>query len=234
MRCADARQLFDAFLNGELSSSMATELQAHRVKCADCRRELALLEVSGHVLRADRDPVTIGDSFTDRLIACMDEPRSRWPMRLRWTAYVGAPLAAAAVVAMAFLGFFDTGGKGQVAGVSTSVEEVLGQPPVPRVLVDAPVRGPVRNEHATPAGQAQVPDDWFRHVQSDVAEKQRRGEPLERALDLTILQLIDILEEAKPTPQGTDHLPKADGTTDGESHGALPDPDGAYNRDVDR
>ena len=98
MRCADARQLFDAFLNRELSPSMATELQAHRVKCADCRRELALLEVSGHVLRADRDPVTVDDSFTDRLIACMDEPRSRWPMRLRWTAYVGAPLAAAAVV----------------------------------------------------------------------------------------------------------------------------------------
>lgn len=235
MRCVDARQLFDAFLNEELSASMATELQAHRVKCADCRRELALLEVSGHVLRADRDPVVIDDSFTDRLIACMDEPKSRWPMRLRWAAYVGTPLAAAAVVAMAFLGFFDTGGKGQVAGVSTSVEEVLGQPPVPGVLVDAPVlRESDRDVPVTPSGQAQVPDDWFSHVQSDVAEKQRRGEPLERALDLTILQLIDILEEAKQTPQRKDPIPKADGTTGGESPGALPDPDGAYNRDTDR
>ncbi len=236
MRCVDARQLFDAYLNGELSSSMATELQAHRVKCADCRREFALLEVSGHVLRVDDDPVALDDNFTDRLIACMDEPKSPWTKRLRWTAFVGAPLAAAAVVAMAFVGVFDIGGKGQVAGVITSVEEVLGQPPVPRVLVDAPVAG---DSATSVSGGAQAPDGWFNNVRSDVAEKQRRGEPLQRALDLTVLQLIDILEEAKRAPQGQNPLPvgsDAKGASDrsDDSDDTLPVPEGAYNSNTDR
>lgn len=201
MRCEEARQLFDIYLNGELSSRMATELHAHRVQCSNCRRELALLEVSGHVLQVDRDRVSLDVNFTDRLMACMEAPRSVWTKRLRWATYVGAPLAAAAVVALAFLGVFDTNGVGHVAGVSTSVEEVLGQPPVPSVLGDAPVP----EKKPTPAHPSL--DEWFLRVQSDVEAKRRDGQTLDRAVDLTILQLIDILEEAKKGPEQQDHFP---------------------------
>lgn len=247
MRCVDARLLFDAFLNGELSSAMATELQAHRVKCADCRREFALLEVSGHVLRLNDDPVALADDFTDRLIACMDRPKSPWLLRLRWAGYVGAPVAAAAVVAMAFLGVFDGGGQRKVAGVSTSVEEVLGQPPLPQVLVDAPVNGMsgadergrrsiARPDEAPDAMRAQAPTDWFQGVRTDVAGKQQRGEPLERALDLTILQLIDILEQAKRSPHGTAPLSTGDDAAKPapRSDGVLPDLEGTYDGNADR
>lgn len=190
MRCEQARQLFDPYLNGELSTPMATELHAHRVKCAACRRELALLEVSGHVLKADDDPVQLDVNFTDRLIACVDSPRSRWSAPLRWSAYVGAPLAAAAVVAMAFLGVFDAGSNGKVASEVTSIEAVLGEPPVPPVLADAPVEPAVSN-------RSHPLDAWFHEVQADTDAKRRNGPVMQDTLDLTILQLLDILEDAK-------------------------------------
>jgi len=204
MRCEEARQLFDSYLNGELSSRMATELHAHRVKCSNCRRELALLEVSGHVLQVDSDPISLDVDFTDRLMACMESPNSAWSKRLRWVVYVGAPLAAAAVVALAFLGVFDTNGVGRVAGVSTSVEDVLGQPPVPSVLGDAPV-AEKKSTQVHPSL-----DEWFLRVQSDVEAKRRDGQTLDRAVDLTILQLMDILEEAKKDPEQQDHFPVGD------------------------
>jgi hypothetical protein len=207
MRCEEARQLFDAYLNGELSTRMATELHAHRVKCGSCRRELALLEVSGHVLRVDREAVGLDADFTDRLMACMETPKSRWPRRLRWAAYVGAPLAAAAVVAMAFLGVFDASGRGQVAGVSIPVEDVLGEPPVPAVLGDPP---PAADE-VKPAQSSF--DEWFRRMQSDVEARRREGQTPDRAVDLTILQLMDILEEAKKDPQEQNHFPVGDDST---------------------
>jgi len=142
------------------------------------------------VLKADDEPVALDVAFTDRLMACMDAPRLRWPAPMRWMTYVGAPLAAAAVVAMAFLGFFDGGGSGHVAGVTTSIESVLGEPPVPPVLIEAPSdRVEFKRTHPL--------DEWFSEVQSDTAAKRRDGQEIQDTLDLTILQLLDILEDAK-------------------------------------
>ncbi len=50
-------------------------------------------------------------------------------------------------------------------------------------------------------------DEWFLRVQSDVEAKRRDGQTLDRAVDLTILQLMDILEEAKKEPGQQDHFP---------------------------
>ncbi|RME38576.1 MAG: anti-sigma factor, partial [Planctomycetota bacterium] len=54
MRCEDARQLFDAYLDGELSASLRTELKAHCVHCPACRHELAVMELACHLVASDR------------------------------------------------------------------------------------------------------------------------------------------------------------------------------------
>lgn len=104
MKCEQARNLFDAYLDGELSPSLETELGAHRLHCAECRHQLALMEVVGHVVAADGsgEPV-LDDGFTDRLLACLDQGRSRsarpWFRRLRISLPI---LAAAAAIALVF------------------------------------------------------------------------------------------------------------------------------------
>lgn len=126
MRCQQARQLFDAYLDGELSPSQVTELSAHRVKCASCRRELALMEVAGRVLSLSNEPARLSGDFTDRLLACVDDQSQRPLLRFRKYLYVAGPLAAAAVVAFAVFGGFDRTVKSRVAGVK--VERVQPAP----------------------------------------------------------------------------------------------------------
>ena len=76
MNCEQAKNLFDAYLDGELSPSLETEFGAHRISCGHCRHRLALMEVAGHVIRADSGgDVELPDDFTERLLACIDRPR---------------------------------------------------------------------------------------------------------------------------------------------------------------
>jgi hypothetical protein len=95
MNCQQAHNLFDAYLNGELPAALATEFGAHKLRCPNCRRELALLEVAGHVIASDTQRPVLSGEFTDRLLACATQaPVRRTPWR-RILA-IGAPLAAAA------------------------------------------------------------------------------------------------------------------------------------------
>ena len=41
--CQHARQLFDRYLDGELSPSLQAELHAHQLSCSACQTELAML-----------------------------------------------------------------------------------------------------------------------------------------------------------------------------------------------
>lgn len=102
MDCSQAKSLFNAYLDAELSGSLAAEFAAHKLQCAACRRELALLEVMGHVLATDRSAPELTPDFTDRLMACAAElpPAKPRPWRRRLL-YVGGPLAAAACVLVA-------------------------------------------------------------------------------------------------------------------------------------
>ncbi len=78
MNCEQAANLFDAHLDGVLSQSLETELAAHRVKCAMCRQDLALLEVAGHVIASDGAvDDQLEEDFTDRLLACIDGARQQ-------------------------------------------------------------------------------------------------------------------------------------------------------------
>jgi hypothetical protein len=101
--CRQARHLFDAFLDDELSPAMRTELHTHRLSCPDCSRELALLEACADVVRTDgRGPVLHGD-FSDRVMVAFTGrppvPTHRWR---RIAVFAGSPLVAAAVLVFAF------------------------------------------------------------------------------------------------------------------------------------
>lgn len=106
MDCQQAQRYFDAYLDGELPPALETEFGAHRVRCSDCRRALALMEVSGHILASDREPVTLDDDFSHRLLACMDSRQHGWVGNWRRIALFATPVAAAAALVFAFLGPF--------------------------------------------------------------------------------------------------------------------------------
>jgi hypothetical protein len=162
---------------------------------------LALLEVSGHVLCGDRDPVELRADFTDRLMACVDRPRTAWLARVRLGLYVGGPLAAAAVIALAFLGAFDGQRHTRRAGVAVEARDV----DLPG-LFDA-------DGQTTEAGYPTDPppgaDEWAERLQQNVDIKRESGASLQRAIELQLQNLLDAAE------RGTDQLQKA---------GPAPDP----------
>jgi len=212
MRCEEARQLFDAYLDGELSKPLATELAAHRVRCAQCRRALALLEVSGQIIASDNDPISLDADFSGRLLACMDTPKKRWPMRMRRAVYCVGPLAAAAaVIALAFLGMFDRGN-----GAGT--HEIKGQkdtrePPEVELVTESTAEA----ETALPSDTADAEralELWINRTRRNSQAKRESVESLQKALDLTVGQWLDILEEAKDGSSAEDHYPGADATLD--------------------
>jgi len=209
MHCEQAQQLFDAYLNGELPSSLVTELGAHRLSCANCRRELALLEVTGHIITSSQDDETLSGGFTQRLLSCMDEPGlgvwRRWRRRL----YVAGPLAAAAVVVLAFLGVFDRN-DGQVAG------RLEQNPAFVRILNGTNQPGDQSPSSSDSADFSQPPSnrvlgEWMNRTQAEFDAKRKSGKSLQSAFDMTILQLLDIIEQSKQaTPNGQDQSSPVD------------------------
>ena len=102
--CQHARQLFDRYLDGELSPSLQAELHAHQLSCSACQTELAMLEACGDVIMLDRrrEP-KLSDSFTDRVLMARRAQLASQPRRRNWgrtLVVVGAPLAAAASIAL--------------------------------------------------------------------------------------------------------------------------------------
>jgi len=99
--CQHARQLFDRYLDDELSPSLQAELHAHRLNCSGCQNELALRETCGDVIRLDACEPALSGSFTDRVLAARREQvasRSRHWRRV--ALFAGSPLAAAASIAL--------------------------------------------------------------------------------------------------------------------------------------
>jgi anti-sigma factor RsiW len=185
MRCSEAKRLFDPYLDGELSPPLRAELDAHRLECADCRRALAILEVTGHVLSAPTHERPLADDFTNRLMACVETPTQyRWNQIRRYV-YAGVPLAAAAVIALAFLGVFDRSGPSKVAGVK--VEPVVQTRP-------AEAAPQVPSPKDVEAAQRAI-DEWVAQMRVGMEIKRQKSESLGRAVDLTVLQLLDIFEE---------------------------------------
>jgi hypothetical protein len=211
MNCEQAQRIFDAYLDGELPPTLATELGAHRLRCAKCRRALALLEVSGHILTSDDDPVTLSDGFEDRLLACVEDGTSL-RHRFRKVLYVAMPLAAAAVVALAFIGAFDRS-TGQVLGEKQNAIESAGVDPI---LLELEASDDSELE-AEEDPRALELDRWGQRTQKNLQSFQ----------DLTIYQWLDVLEKAKDTTRIEDHYPGADPLADPDHQDdlAIPEPD---------
>ncbi len=188
MNCEQARSLFDAYLDGELSPTLANELAAHRVQCPDCRQDLALLEVSGHIVRSDPDSVVLDDAFTDRLLACVGASRASWALKLRRWAYIAGPLAAAAVIAIGLWGGFDRETKvaGKIAkGMTLDADATTARerPPAPVAARHVPL------------------DRTIERMRARTEAKFSSIDTLQEAGHLSILQILDILNQAaQPQP----------------------------------
>jgi hypothetical protein len=103
--CQHTRQLFDRYLDDELSPSLQAELHAHVINCTPCQNHLALLEACGDVIRLDKCEPGPSPSFADRVLAARREQAAvpgravagGWG-RLGWR--IGGPLAAAASIVL--------------------------------------------------------------------------------------------------------------------------------------
>jgi len=207
MRCDQARQLFDAYLDGELSPALETELGAHRVRCPECRQALALLEVTGHVIESDREPVKIRAGFADRLLACMAPVKPHWSRshRLRSGLYVTGPLAAAAVIALTFLGVFD--GRGAKVAGKKEISP-LAAPVEPSASYDESI---VSRTVLNPGdGAEQALEEWAVRTRENLNAKLESGQSLQEYFDLTVLQWLDILNSRKETSGTESHFPGSD------------------------
>jgi len=207
MQCEQARQLFDAYLDGELSESLITEVNAHRVRCADCRRELAILEVTGHIIASDRDSEVTGVDFSDRLLACMSRGSTGWRRLLRRSLPWVGPLAAAAVIGMAMLGAFDSRPSPQVAGQKDFARMGVAVSEMATKSVEIAVSSATTSSHPEL-------DRFLNQVQRSYETKQQSGESLQDWLNLTVLQLLEMLNAAKelapdsiPLPPTSDRPP---------------------------
>lgn len=214
MRCEEACQLFDAYLDGELSPALATELGAHRLRCPECRRALALMEVTGHIVASDKEPVSVGHGLTDRLLACMEQQRARWPFRVRRVLYIGGPLAAAAVICLAFLGVFDRD-RGRALGEKDWAE--------PAMIKDILRMDGDETDAADQDDAATLElDRWGQQFQRNLDSKRQSVESLQQARDMTVLQLLDALEKAKDKSTTEDHFPGADATVEPAASETVP------------
>ncbi len=209
MNCDQAKNLFDAYLDGELSGPLETELAAHRLHCASCRHELALMEVAGHVISADADPShRLDDGFTDRLLACIETgpDGSVHSANRRWWIGGSALAAAAAIVIVCTMWLYNPGGR--VAG------ERAFNPALPAEKSSVQI---------DEADLSQAADSIVRQVESTWTERADGAQSLIEFGQMTIMQTLDRLgidepaepaEGFEPLPDSFDELAPKDTTND--------------------
>lgn len=103
MNCAEAENLFDACLDGELSGSLRLEFDTHRLRCRRCQQTLAMMEAVGHVISAAPRQPELSYDFTANVVANIESrPPLLRRLRSRRVAVVaGVILQAAAVLVFA-------------------------------------------------------------------------------------------------------------------------------------
>jgi len=157
--------------------------------------------VSEHVLASDEDPVSLRVDFPERLIACMERPGLRWTERIGRAVYVVVPIAAAALIALAFMGFFDGRRDTEVAGARVIA-------PGARSIAGKPAVSPPASAH--PIGfQDPALESWWGQVRTNLETKRESVESLQTAFDQTLLQPLNALEQATkhPAPAPADPEP---------------------------
>lgn len=191
MNCKQAKNLFDAYLDGELSRDLATELAAHRVNCSACRRELALMEVATQVVATDDDGVGLDGDFTDRLLACIDAPRQSWFRRHRRAILTGAPLAMAACLTLVVFQPWDATPEKKVANVTVEL-------PATETTIVA------KSESEKPAEWLGQPNPLMQQLEENwQAHRDSAGDIL-RIGEMNMIQILDLLGVEPRDDQGVD------------------------------
>jgi hypothetical protein len=214
MNCRHAQNLFDAHLNGELSSGLETELAAHCVRCSDCRQQMALLEVAGHVIRSDKldDDELLGDDFTNRLLACVvkqagvvkrNDSTRRPTLRMTFPVstpsrpwWIGGSIAAAAVVALSFKLLLGPGADANDR----------------RATLPAPMIAGVKFEKAPPDPELdEAAQSLTRQVESSLSSHAENASSVIRIGELTLMQMLnqfdagDSANAARPDPESANN-----------------------------
>jgi hypothetical protein len=120
--------------------------------------------------------------------------------------YVAGPLAAAAVIGLAFIGVFDRHDS-KVAGKE---EPGIASPAV--VESEPSDTGELNAQPTveTSAGDERALEEWTEQMRENVRAKIESGESLHDYFDLTVLQMLDILDSRKDGSTGEEHFPGAD------------------------
>lgn len=100
MECKQAVSLMHDYLDGDLPSEQARELQSHLEACADCRAEFRRLEETEMMLFAANrksESVAVSEDMTDRIMSFLPQPKKHSPV-WSWVRRHPALTAAAAFI----------------------------------------------------------------------------------------------------------------------------------------
>jgi anti-sigma factor RsiW len=137
MTCRNVRQLHDAFVDSELSSSLMAEVHAHLLQCPECQHEVELLRATADVLALDRSEPMLDSGFASRVIAQMpktvtvvevaDDESEQHASRQRFMRIFAKgfiPAAAAALFLSVWIwpSFERTDAPGRVLGTAVAVD----------------------------------------------------------------------------------------------------------------
>ena len=103
MTCAECEQLFDAYLDGQLTGALRLEFDAHRLRCRRCQQTIAMLEAVGNVLSADAEPPTLSDDFTERVMQTVAPSKARTRRFPRWRITLATVALAQAAAILLFV-----------------------------------------------------------------------------------------------------------------------------------
>jgi hypothetical protein len=114
---------------------------------------------------------------------------------MRRTIYIGGPMAAAAVVALAFLGVFDRSHESIVLSEREMAPEALNEEAENAFFKESDL---FSDQAANPQEKPDERwDEWLQEAQRNIDAKRQSGESLQHMLDLTVVQWLDIIEQAK-------------------------------------
>jgi hypothetical protein len=134
--CDHVQNLFDAYLNDEISAAQASEVDAHCLKCESCRKQLRLMEACGNVIRLDTSEPQLSNDFTSRLVNIIEQEPAVFGLQLHRRMKIAAALLGAAAT-IALFGFF--GRQMWVGEVDPARPDIASQNTVPQDHTSAPV-----------------------------------------------------------------------------------------------
>jgi len=190
MNCNQAQGLFNAYLDETLTGSMATEFAAHRLRCADCRRQLALMEVTGQFIANDSAAPDLDDAFTDSVVALAARPARRLVFPRKAMRIAGPLLASAACLMLAVI-YWPRPDETRVLGHQEQVTTDQLRENVESALARDPQNDQLKNlaRELNAGGQR-----WLRHTVDGAAKLENYG----KKTIMDVLELIRIGSVGSP------------------------------------